>query len=280
MSNSTSSMLPSRDRFFSETRLAELADLNKEKYANASPFPHVAIDDFMSADVLNDVLHEFPDQKRRDWLEFDGDVQKKLAQKDEKLVGPVTRSLLYQFNSAPFVTFLESLTGIKGLIPDPHFWGGGLHQIRRNGLLKLHTDFTFHPLLKIDRRINVIVYLNKDWSESYGGNLELWDKDVSECIATISPIYNRLVVFNTNATSFHGHPTPLTCPPDMTRKSVALYYYTNGRPADEAARTYETIWKDTPEEIEIGRFKRTVAKFVPPIVWDAKKSVTKLMRRS
>lgn len=272
--DSVSTIVP-KDYLFDMNELDALAEKYHEQYANAKPFPHVMIDDFLPEEVLNKVLDEFPGSKQIDWISFDGDVQKKLGSKTEEQMGPFTRFLMYQLNSATFIKFLEKLTGIEGLIPDPHFWGGGLHQIKPNGFLKLHADFNFHPVLKVDRRINLLIYLNKDWEESYGGNLELWDRDITQCEAKIAPLFNRFVVFSTTDFSFHGHPQPLTCPPDRTRKSLALYYYSNGRPEEEVSRTSQTNWRMTPEEKEVGKFKRTIAKFVPPIIFEMRKKITK-----
>lgn len=263
----------SQDRIFSKTRLSELADRHRHDYQNAAPFPHVVIDDFMSPDVLDRVLDEFPDKKKIDWVDFDDATQKKLGQKNEDGLGDFTRALLYQFNSAPFINFLEKLTGIEGLIPDPHFWGGGLHQLEREGFLKIHADFSLHPVLKVDRRINVLVYLNKDWPDSYGGQLELWDREVTKCEKKITPIFNRCVVFNTTDFSFHGHPEPIMCPPDRTRKSIALYYYTNGRPAEEVNRTVWTNWQLTPQEKEVGKLKRAVSRLIPPVLFDLRRAI-------
>lgn len=166
-------------------------------------------------------------------------------------MGWATRSLIAELNSAEFLQFLEALTGIEGLIADPYYEGGGIHEIRRGGFLKIHTDFNYHKKLKLDRRINVLLYLNDDWDESYGGELELWNQDMSTCIRKIQPIINRLVVFSTTDTSFHGHPVPLTCPEDRSRRSLALYYYTNGRPESEVEfkHSVSTNYQQRPGEV-------------------------------
>jgi Rps23 Pro-64 3,4-dihydroxylase Tpa1-like proline 4-hydroxylase len=268
----------SKDYLFDLTELEKLANEYHPKYISADPFPHAVIDDFLPEETLNTVLDEFPGSKQIDWIDFDGDVQKKLGSKTEEQMGPFTRFLMYQLNSATFIKFLEKLTGIEGLIPDPHFWGGGLHQIKSKGFLKVHSDFNFHPVLKVDRRINLLIYLNKDWDESYGGELQFWDRDVSKCEKKIMPLFNRCVLFNTTDFSFHGHPEPLTCPPDRTRKSLALYYYSNGRPEEEISRTSQTMWKLTPEEKKAGKLKRAVGKFVPPIVHDIRLGVKKFFK--
>ena len=167
----------------------------------------------------------------------------------ETQFGSATRALLYQLNSSVFIDFLETLTGIRGLIPDPHFWGGGVHQIVRGGFLKVHTDFNRHPRLKLDRRLNLLLYLNPEWQEEWGGHLELWDRGMAKCGKRILPIFGRCVVFSTTDFSNHGHPDPLNCPEGMTRKSLALYYYSNGRPSSETAgKHYSTSFRRRPGE--------------------------------
>lgn len=178
---------------------------------------------------------------------------------------------MHYLNSQPFLEFLSNLTGIENLIPDPFFDGGGCHQIQPGGLLKIHADFNKHPKTKLDRRLNVLVYLNEDWHEEYGGHFELWDKEMKESKKKILPLFNRMALFSTTSTSYHGHPNPLTCPPDRTRKSLALYYYTNGRPADEQLEGLEdhtTLFKHRAEDKKpvSGVFKEFIRQVTPPFI--------------
>ncbi|MDX2244622.1 MAG: 2OG-Fe(II) oxygenase [Leptolyngbyaceae cyanobacterium bins.302] len=216
-----------------QTHLTSLAELHQSTFQSASPFPHIVIDDFLPESILDEVLKEFPNPKEIEWQSFKNPAERKLASCEEQMMGDATALLLHQLNSSTFVTFLESLTGIQGILPDPHFEGGGLHQIERGGYLKIHVDFNWHSRLKLDRRLNLILFLNRNWQEEYGGHLELWDREMTHCHKRILPVFNRCVIFNTNDYSYHGHPDPLTCPEGMTRKSLALYYYSNGRPAHE-----------------------------------------------
>ena len=117
------------------------------------------------------------------------------------------------------------MTGMKGLIPDPHFEGGGLHETKRGGHLGVHADFNIHSNLKVERRLNLLIYLNEEWEDGFGGQLELWKKDMSECAVRVKPEFGRAVVFTTALDSFHGHPDPLSCPPERSRRSIATYYY-------------------------------------------------------
>ena len=213
------------------------------KYRDANPFPHIVLDGLFDDTALDAVLREFPAPGEKQWRRFDNPLEKKLGYSHETAtISKTTRDFLNDMNSFEMLLWLEALTGIEGLIPDPYFGGGGLHQIEPGGFLKVHADFNVHPKLKLDRRLNMLIYLNRDWREEWGGHLELWSTDRKKCVERILPVFNRTVVFSTTDTSFHGHPNPLASPPGVTRKSVSLYYYTAGRPADERSAPHDTIF--------------------------------------
>ena len=194
-------------------------------YQSASPFPHIVIDDLLDPAMLRQVAAEYPSLEG--FSHFDRDQERlKYQFVPENIPSALTRNLLAELNSVAFVTFLEKMTGIDGLIPDPHFTGGGLHLTKRGGHLGVHADFNLHGELKLERRLNLIVYLNDDWDDSYGGHLELWDTEMKACEVKVAPHIGRAVVFSTTLDSYHGHPDPLTCPPDRDRRSIATYYYT------------------------------------------------------
>jgi Rps23 Pro-64 3,4-dihydroxylase Tpa1-like proline 4-hydroxylase len=183
-------------------------------------------------------------------------------------MGDATRHLLAEFNSAAFIDFLQELTGIGGLVPDPHFEGGGMHQIVRGGHLDVHVDFNRHPVTGLDRRLNVLLYLNRGWDAEWGGELQLWSQNMKRCEQRIVPVFNRLVVFSTTERSFHGHPEPLSCPEDRSRRSLALYYYSKGRPEENGtAPAHNTVWGD--EVAAGGRAKAVARRLAPPILVDA-----------
>jgi hypothetical protein len=218
--------------------IPELMELGKAKnaeYCNAAPFPYIYFDDFFNPEYLNNILGEFPDfSKTKDIHYKNANEDGKYATRGEYRLGSSTRSIIHALNSQIFLEFLQNLTGIKeALIPDPYLEGGGFHQIKPGGFLRIHVDFHRHKLMNLDRRLNLLVYLNPNWKEEYGGNFELWERDMSKCALRIAPKFNRMVVFSTTDYSWHGHPDPLTCPEGMSRKSLALYYYSNGRPDNE-----------------------------------------------
>ena len=205
----------------------EIKDLpNQEHFLNSSPFIHVIIDDFLDKSGCEKLLEEFPNE---DWKFWHRIKKLNVIKYQCREVGnfPITARLLIQeLCSEKFLKNLENLTGIKKLIPDPYFYGGGLHMIPPGGRLEVHSDFSEVKHLKIYRRLNLLLYLNKNWKNVYNGELEFWSPDLSKCEKKISPNFNRCVIFRTDTKSFHGHPKPLNAPEDVYRKSIALYYYT------------------------------------------------------
>ncbi len=217
----------------SDQELIAFGKSKHDEYRTAKPFPNIYFDNFFNPEKLRLVLNEFPDLDKKD-VHYSNPNESKYASKGEYRFGPLTKDFMHYLNSQPFLEFLQELTGIKEtLIPDAYFEGGGCHQIKPGGYLKVHVDFHKHKMMNLDRRINVLVYLNEDWLEEYGGHFELWERDMSKAVVRIAPLFNRMAIFSTTGDSWHGHPDKLTCPPDRSRKSLALYYYTNGRPKEE-----------------------------------------------
>jgi hypothetical protein len=257
--------------------LIEYGISNRDSYINAHPFSHIYFDNFFKPDVLYRILEEFPElgTKKED-IHYANPNEVKFASKRESRFGEATKSLLHFMNSQTFLEFLQAMTGIEEtLIPDPYFEGGGLHQIKRGGYLKVHVDFHTHQLMKLDRRLNVLVYLNDNWEEEYGGHFELWERDMSACAVKIAPLFNRMALFSTTGYSWHGHPDPLTCPENRSRRSLALYYYTNGRPENELAedqrgRITTTFaarkGQDSSKMTQFNKMVNLANDFLPPIL--------------
>ena len=219
----------------SKTNLQQLASKLANTYQTNKPFPSIYIDDFFDENFLEEVLKEFPRvDQLKDKIYYANPNEDKYATKGEYTFGDQTKKLVHFLNSQPFFEFLQKITGIEEtLIPDPYFEGGGFHEIKPGWFLKVHVDFHKNKKLQLSRRVNFLIYLNKDWEEEYGGHLELWEKDMSQCVSKILPKFNREAMFSTTGDSWHGHQDQLNCPEGKSRKSLALYYYTNGRPISE-----------------------------------------------
>jgi len=237
-------------------KLTAASDQLAEQFRNAQPYPHIVLDDFLPADYVAHLNANFPDisaKKKRGSKHIpvilDDGSEAQLGKEwlsSERLVPLIYRRLYWELNANPFVGILEKITGIEGILVDPHMQGGGVHRTGTGGYLKIHADFNKHPRYGLDRRLNLLIYLNKDWLPEYGGDLELWSKDMQHCVQKIPPVAGRCVIFATNSTSYHGHPHPMSCPADRTRDSIALYYYSNGRPAEEVSEEHTTLWQNAP----------------------------------
>lgn len=214
-----------------------------ESYRNKTPYPYGGFDDFLPEEVLDRVredLKQLPESE----TSFDRPQEKLKTSYVPERLPSYTRNLFYVLNSRPFVQFLEGMTGIKGLIPDPYFAGGGIHMVSNGGHLDIHADFNHNAILNLERRLNVLIYLNKDWKKEYGGSFEIWNNEMTEMVSSFVPEFNRMVCFNTGSTTWHGNPTTVNHPEGQPRMSMALYYYT--ATWDRSKKAHTTLFKPRP----------------------------------
>ncbi len=233
-------------------QLEKVAIDNRDNYLAANPFPHIVLDNFFNNEILDEILKEFPSNLDQIGNKFENKVEKKLTLNNSYLLSSNTNNFLNFLNSQIFLNFLQKITSInEKLVPDPYLLGGGLHELKNDGYLNIHADFNLHPSMKLDRRLNILIYLNKDWKEDYGGSLQLWDKKMDKCVKKIIPIFNRMVIFSTTDFSYHGNPDKVACPTNNSRKSIAMYYYSNGRPSHERKLgLHSTIFRKRPQANE------------------------------
>lgn len=221
----------------------ELGAKYAEAYQSGEPYHHVCIDGFLPMEVIERVradLSKLPDAQRS----FDAAQERFKSQYSPDRLPDYSRHLFQAFNSRAFILFLEEMTGIKGLIPDPYFAGAGIHKTLTGGHLDIHADFNVHQHMRVERRLNVLIYLNPEWKEEYGGCFEIWDKQMTRKVATFAPTENRMVCFSTGSDTFHGNPEPVNHPDGLPRQSIALYYYT--ATWDNSRRGHSTLFKPRP----------------------------------
>lgn len=229
-------------------------------YATAAPYPHIMLDNFLTEQRALEALESFPKVGDEGWIHYLHYNEKKHGLNKKQQLPKAFQTLIDELNSEEFIKLLGELTGINGLTPDDTLEGGGLHQSEKGGFLNIHADFTVHPHQSHwRRRVNLLIYFNPDWKEEYGGALELWDRDMKHCRQKILPMFNRCVIFNTDFDSFHGFPDPITCPPNESRKSLALYYY--------------TIEKEKPRKVATNYMGRPGDGFRKGLIWADKKAV-------
>ena len=207
--------------------LRERLSVLKTEFATAHPYQHVVVDNFLPENVFQQAMTDFDVVSKEQWTGYLHVNERKFANSNPDTWGPTLQQIANELNSPEFVSLLEELTGIPNLLIDPTFEGGGLHQSLRGGFLNMHADFTVHPHQRQwKRRLNLLLYCNETWLPEYGGGLELWDATMSHAEKVVQPLGNRVLIFATDTTSFHGHPDPLQCPDGVARRSMALYYFT------------------------------------------------------
>lgn len=244
------------DAYVNLTALEARADELRASYQSAQPFAHVVIDDVLPSDVLQQVYAELDEMNSDDWNSYIHVNERKFSNTDSASWGPTLRGVSDVFTGQRFGRFLEQVSGFEELHADVTLDGGGVHRCYRGGHLNIHADFTAHHTIQSwRRRVNLLLYLNPVWEPAWGGDLELWDRDMQHCEAKVAPIGNRILLFSTDEHSYHGHPEPLQAPDGVARQSLALYYFTKEdkplakatdyrpRPDDGAKRVM--IWADT-----------------------------------
>ena len=225
-------------------RLAARADAYAREWSSKTPFRYLVMDDFLAPEDAEAILAAYPQPDLEHWNHPTYVHQKKKFTLTSDFPRPIDD--FFALTAAPeFLDLMTRITGIEALLPDPELVGGGLHQTIRGGFLNVHVDYNFHPKTKLHRRLNLLVYMNKDWRDEWEGALELWDMERKVQLERVLPEFNRGVIFETNEVSFHGHPKPLKTPADVARKSLAVYYYTTTRDDGMLAPEHNTLSRQT-----------------------------------
>ena len=246
---------------FDSKKYQKLSLKYEKKYKKAKPFPNIKFENFLKKDIAENLNQLFPDYYKGKWFTYKNfnttkNSNLKKSIQDERNFPLFFRSIFREFNSRQFLLFLETLTGIENLIPDPYFLGGGIHSSKKGGFLNIHTDFNWHHKLQLHRRVNVLIYLSKNWKKEFGGYLELWNKNRNKKIVEFKPDFNSCVIFNTSAVSYHGHPNPVKGNDNTFRKVLNLYYYTSQRKKNEIYNpTFTNYGKLKKQKIDIKKFR-------------------------
>lgn len=259
-------------------RAKEIGADYAEKYQSATPYNHICIDNFLPMEIIGKVradLDSLPEAE----VSFDAAQEKLKSQYNPDRLPDYTRHLFQAFNSRPFILFLEEMTGINGLIPDPYFAGAGIHKTLNGGFLDIHADFNVHGKMNLERRLNVLIYLNPPWKEEWGGSFEVWDKPMKNKVASFAPTENRMCCFSTGSDTWHGNPEPVNHPDGLPRQSIALYYYT--ATWDDSRVSHTTLFKPRPgtDDYREGfgeKVDKVAREVVPPLLY---RGARKVMRK-
>jgi hypothetical protein len=235
-----------------QASVRDRAEVLGREFQAAQPFRHLVLDNFLAPEFCRGLMGEFPAFDRRKARNELGEVGGKAVFTNLPGLGPEYSRLDAMLRNREFLAFMSQITGIQDLLYDARYVGGGTHENLDGQELDPHVDFNYHPDTQLHRRLNLIIFLNPEWREEWGGALELhvnpWLPDDENQVKTILPILNRAVVFETSEISWHGFKR-IQLPAEkkhLSRRSIAVYYYTRRRPADETASPHSTIYAPRP----------------------------------
>ena len=217
------------------------------------PFPHVVVDNFLNEELARSISKEFPSLDSKDWYVYNNAIEDKKTTNNWEFFGPNTYRLMSYLNYPIFVQELQKLFNDEALYPDFGLNGGGYHLHKTGGKLNVHLDYSIHPKINLERRVNIIIYLTEDWNDAWGGHISFWShneetQQPKEMIKKVAPKFNRAVIFDTTCNSWHGLPEPLACPADKARKSLAIYYLSE--PRESASKRGKALF--IPSEGQVG----------------------------
>lgn len=244
-----------------------VGDSVSQEYQSKEPYPYICLDNFLAREIIERVHEEVTALEDKAAEHASANEHLKTSYNPNTLPA-YTKAVFNMLNSEGFIKFLEGMSGITGLIPDPYFKGGGIHRISNGGYLGIHADFNHHREMNLERRMNVLVYLNPDWKEEYGGAFEVWSNDMSQRVAAFTPIMNRMCCFSTGSDTMHGNPEPVAHPGGQSRYSMALYYYTATWGVE--CREQSTVFKRRPDSGDARHpeaVERVLRDYVPPVVY-------------
>ena len=254
--------------FIDRAKLRRIAEAESHQYRKAKPFPHAVIDNVFPEDLLDAVIADLP-AGDQGWTRYNNANEKKSVFSDVNAFGPAAETMAYALNSLFFINFLEQLTGVDGIVADPYLHAAGYMRVEPGGFLDLHYDFTMHKHLPLERRINVLIYLNRDWRPEWGGQLELHSNDdladPGHQEIAIEPIFNRVVIFNT-PNALHGHRRPVACPPGRSRLLFSCFYFVVPPVLGYRSRI-ENVAFPTHRSFS-AKATRLANRLLPPIVFD------------
>lgn len=206
---------------------SDIENLNK-LFINAEPYEHIIIPNFLNENYAEDIYNKFPtDFETDNWHKYMNPIEVKYANDYINELDDSLRNFFYLLSTDKIINIINKISNIPDLQYDPYLHGAGIHAHPRNGRLNMHLDYEKHPYLDKQRRLNIILYISKDWDDNWNGQTELWDKEMLNCVIKSSVRFNTAIIFKTNDISWHGLPEIITCPKDVYRKSLAYYYISN-----------------------------------------------------
>ena len=227
--NATQTMI--NTRLLDNEKIKEL----NNSFNNKVPFKFLTIDNFLNAELAEQIEAAFPSIDSMK-VRYKGINENKAEDSSFEKFDPILQELNAFVHSQVMNEWISNITGLKNLSTINDRLSAGLHQGGNNSFLDIHIDYNIHPINKKQRKLNLLIFFNKDWKEEWGGQLELWDK--KNCFIKILPSFNRMVLFECNEISYHGY-SKISCPDSFTRKSYYHYFF---QPIAKGITYHDTIF--------------------------------------
>lgn len=227
----------------------------RNDFASSVPYKHLVIDNFLRVDVAESLYANFPAYDIFN-KKYDGLNERKAEGSNFEDFDALFTELRKEVSSPEFNDFISQITGVKEVFVTDDAMGSGLHQGKAGSFLDIHIDFSMHHLANVYRRLNLLIFFNKEWKDEWAGHTELWNADMTECVKKVRPDFNRAVIFATTGKSYHGY-GKINPPENITRKSFYTYFYTS-QPGEQNESYNDTIFKARPEDSRAKRIKTNV----------------------
>ena len=199
----------------------------KQSFDKALPIPHIIIDNFLPDNVFKDLCDDIKNYPPEKWIVKNLGISSVRKEARDFTESPVVNQILTNLTAHSFVTWMGKITANASIIPDPHHLGAGLTSTPSGTNLGLHVDFNWNDMLKLNRKFNLILYVNEYWEDDWNGYLEFWNKESTECLYTVRPSPNRLIFWEYEQDLIHGFTKPINCPPEVERQNLMTIYYTS-----------------------------------------------------
>lgn len=230
-----------------------------KSFEDAKPYKHIVIDNFLKPEIAEKLWQKFPDYELFN-KKYDGMNEKKAEGSNFEDFDISFSELRNEVMSKEFCAYISAITGVENTFVTNDAMGSGLHQGKTGSFLDIHIDFSMHHLNNVYRRLNLLIFFNKDWQDNWAGHTELWNDDMTACVKKVRPDFNRAVIFQTTGKSYHGY-GKISPPENITRKSFYTYFYTN-TPGEQNNTYNDTIFKARPEDGTLKKIKTDVKESV------------------
>lgn len=216
-----------------------------KSFSEAKPYKHIVIDNFLQPEIAENLGNKFPDYELFN-KKYDGMNEKKAEGSNFEDFDVSFTELRNFVMSKSFCAYISKITGVENAFVTNDAMGAGLHQGKNGSFLDIHIDFSMHHINNVYRRLNLLIFFNKNWQDAWAGHTEMWNEDMTECVKKVRPDFNRAIIFQTTGKSYHGY-GKINPPMDVTRKSFYTYFYTN-TPGEQNDSYNDTIFKARPED--------------------------------